>query len=178
MAADRDACLIGGMDDFLAKPVSLHDLGATLQRWAAAGSSATRQHDDPGHDALSPDTDTSGGNAVHDEPVLDHATLDKLADELGGPEVVVMLATTYLDELASRLAALNEAADAADLQAVSRSAHTLKSSSRLLGGLTLGDLCQDTEHAADITTATALVPTLVARAEQFAAELRTWIAQA
>jgi signal transduction histidine kinase/response regulator of citrate/malate metabolism len=178
MAADRDACLIGGMDDFLAKPVSLHDLGATLQRWASVTSTTNRQGDNPGHDAAETPTDTRGGNAVHDAPVLDHATLEKLADELGGNEVVVMLATTYLDELTARLAILTEAADAGDLTAISRGAHTLKSSSRLLGGLTLGDLCQDTEHAHDLAAATALVPTVVDLAERFAAELTAWMSGA
>lgn len=177
MAADRDACLIGGMDDFLAKPVSLHDLGATLQRWAAVtGPSAGQDH--TGHDAPDTHPDSRGGNDVHDAPVLDHATVDKLADELGGNEVVVMLATTYLDELPGRLDALTAASDAGDLTGISRSAHTLKSSSRLLGGLTLGDLCQDTEHAADLTTAAALVPDVVSLAQRFAAELTTWMTQA
>ncbi len=32
-AADRDACLQAGMDDHLAKPVSLHTLGMILDRW-------------------------------------------------------------------------------------------------------------------------------------------------
>jgi len=33
---DRDACLINGMDDFLAKPVTLVDLRRVLQRWLPA----------------------------------------------------------------------------------------------------------------------------------------------
>ena len=33
MAADRDACLDAGMDDYLAKPVKLADLSETLARW-------------------------------------------------------------------------------------------------------------------------------------------------
>jgi PAS domain S-box-containing protein len=177
MAANREACLIGGMDDFLAKPVSLHDLGVTLQRWATVAGTSTRQ-DNPEHDAPDSHTDTREGTAVHDAPVLDQATLDKLADELGGNEVVVILATTYLDELASRLTALTDASSAGDLTGISRSAHTLTSSSRLLGGITLGDLCKDTEDAGDLTTATALVPTVVALAEQFATELTNWMAEA
>jgi CheY-like chemotaxis protein len=32
--ADRQACFDAGMDDFIAKPVKLQDLGQVLDRWA------------------------------------------------------------------------------------------------------------------------------------------------
>ena len=38
MSSDRDRCLRAGMDDYLAKPVLLKDLEATLARWVAAAS--------------------------------------------------------------------------------------------------------------------------------------------
>ena len=33
---DREECLMSGMDDYLSKPVSLEDLGATLEKWIPA----------------------------------------------------------------------------------------------------------------------------------------------
>jgi CheY-like chemotaxis protein len=33
-ASDREACLHAGMDDFVAKPVNLRELGRVLDRWA------------------------------------------------------------------------------------------------------------------------------------------------
>ena len=176
MAADRDACLIGGMDDFLAKPVSLQDLGATLHRWTASTSTPTVRHDG-GTRTPGQETDMTHDDAAQPEPpTIDTATLDRLADELGGRDVVQMLAATYLDELPGRTAALTEAAELGDLGGISRAAHTLKSSSRLLGGLGLGDLCQDAEHTADLATARALVPQVVALADRFGAELKAWMA--
>jgi CheY-like chemotaxis protein len=35
MAGDRERCLAAGMDDYLAKPLRLHDLTETMARWAA-----------------------------------------------------------------------------------------------------------------------------------------------
>jgi PAS domain S-box-containing protein len=39
-ATDREACLRAGMDDHLAKPVSLHNLGEILDRWSPCNTSS------------------------------------------------------------------------------------------------------------------------------------------
>jgi len=41
-AEDPRLCLDAGMDDFLAKPLSLDDLGRALQRWGRPGTATTR----------------------------------------------------------------------------------------------------------------------------------------
>ncbi len=38
MNADRDACVLAGMDDFLAKPVRQEELQSCLERWIATDS--------------------------------------------------------------------------------------------------------------------------------------------
>jgi len=41
MRGDRDRCIAAGMNDYLAKPVSLHALADSLGRWLAVNSPAT-----------------------------------------------------------------------------------------------------------------------------------------
>ena len=119
---DRRACEAAGMDDFLAKPVSLAVLGEALRRWV--------QH-----------VPAVGGlpNTV------DSGVLDELSEDLSDPAVVVDLVRTFLDELHGRRTALADAVADGDVLAAKRAAHTLKSSALLLGAMELGRACQRME---------------------------------
>ena len=37
VAGDRERCLAAGMDDYLAKPFTLDQIGEMLQRWGTSG---------------------------------------------------------------------------------------------------------------------------------------------
>lgn len=121
-AADRRACEEAGMDDFLPKPVSLAVLGEALRRWV--------QH----------------VPAVGELPnTVDATVLDTLAGDLGDPQVVIELVRTFLDELHGRRTALADACAQGDVVSAKSAAHTLKSSSFLLGAMELGRACQRME---------------------------------
>ncbi len=121
-AADRRACEEAGMDDFLPKPVSLAVLGEALRRWV--------QH----------------VPAVGELPnTVDLRVLDSLATDLGDAQVVTELVRTFLDELQGRRTALSDACAEGDIVSAKRAAHTLKSSSFLLGAMDLGRACQRME---------------------------------
>lgn len=79
---------------------------------------------------------------------LEEATLGDLREQLGGGDAVRELAELYLDSLESRWIAVTDAWRAADLDACRRAAHTLKSSSALLGLRALGEVCALIESAA------------------------------
>ena len=121
-AADRRACEEAGMDDFLPKPVSLAVLGEALRRWV-----------------------------LHVPPVgelpntVDTTVLDSLAADLGDAQVVTELVRTFLEELHGRRIALSDACAHGDIISAKRAAHTLKSSSFLLGAMELGRACQRME---------------------------------
>jgi hypothetical protein len=55
MERDRQRCLDSGMDDYIAKPVKLGDLGAILERWVGIPPVDVVSLDRPGA-STNPDT--------------------------------------------------------------------------------------------------------------------------
>ncbi len=112
-------------------------------------------------------------------PVLDPATLDRLAAETGGSDVVRQIVGLYLDEMPGRLAALRQGVDG-ERETLHRVAHSLRSSSALLGTRALEGLCGALESEA-MTSAAAdldeMVVELADCADVSTQALREWLAQ-
>jgi HPt (histidine-containing phosphotransfer) domain-containing protein len=73
------------------------------------------------------------------------AVLNALVDDLGDASVVMDALDVYLDELPGRLESMNDALAQEQFDVLRDAAHSLKSSSRMLGAATLSDLCRDLE---------------------------------
>jgi HPt (histidine-containing phosphotransfer) domain-containing protein len=81
-------------------------------------------------------------------PVLDQAVVDELRATVGGDEEFVLdLVATYVEEARTQVDGLVAAAQANDLAAMVRPAHTLKSSSASVGAMRLASICRDIETA-------------------------------
>jgi PAS domain S-box-containing protein len=123
-----------GMDEYLTKPLQLHLLKAALEKW------------------LPPDRGDTGPAELFDEPrharaapVVDVAVLKGVVGD--DPQTVRELLAEYRSS-ARRLAIELRAAQADDdMQRIGAIAHQLKSSSRAVGALALGDLCTELENA-------------------------------
>lgn len=110
-------------------------------------------------------------------PVLDPATLDRLAAETGGADVVRQIVGLYLDELPGRLTALAQGVDGGR-DALHRVAHSLRSSSALLGVRVLEGLCGVLESEAQEASAAdvdEMVAGVQACAEVSTRALREWL---
>ena len=117
-----------GMDDYLTKPILLDRLRVKMTRWM------------PGITELGPANDPRELG-----PALDVAKLESIV----GDDVSI-LREFLLDYRASaqgRAAELHAALDAGDTARISAIAHKLKSSSRSVGALAVGDLCAKMEEA-------------------------------
>lgn len=129
MTGDRQLCLDAGMDDFLAKPVSLDRLHGCLAQWAVGEPAADVAA------AESPDEAVESADGV-----VDRGVLAGLVAELGDADVVRTLIDTFLRELPNRVAAIHQADDPR------RAAHTLKSTAAMLGAAQLAELCFSIEQ--------------------------------
>lgn len=116
--------LAEGMDEYLAKPVTLRALAAALDRW---------------HDVVhGPTTAPAATPGVFDIGVL--ATL--VGDE---PSILHEFVQRFARSVEDDVDALRDALRASDGAAIARHAHRLKSTARSGGATELGDWCERTE---------------------------------
>lgn len=131
---DVERCMDAGMDDFVSKPVSLHNLAMTLARWTGA-----QEHQQARSSNTSKKTNTQG-------PITFSAIADLLGtddkEEIG--EIVEQLAKSAPESFA----AVKQAADAGDGDGLVKTAHAAKGEAHNCGAETLGDLYLDLEHDA------------------------------
>lgn len=158
-AADREAFVAAGMDDFLPKPASLDDLSGAITR-AMRGETGRDRDGGSSGGAGEP-----LGEPVSGDRSVDRGTIDRLVGELGGRGIVTGLIDTFIDELDGRIEAISAAPDR---RAAQRAAHALKSSARLLGADALADACRAIEQGEDGDV------DLVAVAGSVRAELAEW----
>jgi CheY-like chemotaxis protein/HPt (histidine-containing phosphotransfer) domain-containing protein len=136
MMSNHKRCLAVGMDDYVAKPLSLESLSTTLARWVPALSAV----DDDG--AAGP---VAPGVAVIDPEVV--ASLERLGRDVG-EDLVGQLTGLFLTSAGAALAALRDASAVDDSQAVARAAHTLCGASANVGATELARLCADLSTSA------------------------------
>lgn len=152
---DRERCLAAGMDDYLSKPFTLQQLQNVLACWNSTGN---RQSD-----GLSqPDRSTPATKTVIDETAWDAI---RALHQPGRPNLLHKTLTLYLASSQSLVDQLQQALQKQDIAAAQIAAHTLKSSSAILGAHQLADLCLAVEEAArarSIVPITELVPQIIA----------------
>jgi PAS domain S-box-containing protein len=123
-------------------------------------------------EGLVPPSGPIAGNGVLDEAMV--AALQELAGDGGGPGMRDAVAT-FLDEGASRLAALRVAVSGGDVSGAERLAHSLAGSSAAFGARDVADRCRRLEadaRARDLERAPELVDEVAAQFDAAAAALR------
>ena len=129
-----------GMDEYLTKPVQIQALKAAICRWLpqACAPTVPAEAAEPAQAA-----DSSHGTPV--APVFDVAVLKGLVGD--DPQIVAEFLTDYQAAARGLATELRAAHGAGEILQVAAIAHKLKSSSRSVGALGVGDQCAKLENA-------------------------------
>ena len=149
MAGDREKCLAAGMDDYLAKPVSVERLGAVLEQWLQV----SRCEKSAVVEASTPNTEASGAgpDEIFNKSSIEDADAGKAPSE-EAPSIVgvvdwerlhlvsgddrefeVELLEAFIESAREYLEQMERSLAENDAQTVSRIAHQLKGASGNVG---------------------------------------------
>jgi signal transduction histidine kinase/DNA-binding NarL/FixJ family response regulator/HPt (histidine-containing phosphotransfer) domain-containing protein len=142
MAGDREKCLAAGMDDYLAKPVSIHQLKRCIGRWLPSSLGPDTAAAAP-IEGLPATANTAPSEQV---PVLDGKVLVELRDIM--QDDYLGLLKTFLRNAPELLEEARQAAAAGSADALVIPLHSLKSSSANVGAMALSRLARDGEKLA------------------------------
>ena len=143
MQGEAQRCLARGMDDYLSKPLRMVELAPMLQKWLPLESRRLQALP-----ALPPvadtdtDTDTVPGQLL---PAWDAHTLSETVGD--NPDMHRRFLERYLGNADKQVVDIMVATAAGELSAASEVAHSLKSSSGMVGALRLAELCEQIETA-------------------------------
>jgi len=171
LAGDREMCLQAGMDDYVAKPVTIGSISTAMLRWLPATRVA-----EPAADSKPAAVETPA--PAPSVPSLDfndlRASLGKEAER-----IIPNIITAYLREGVAHIQVLSTLGDDFDLEHITRIVHNLKSSSAALGLAAFSGLCREVEQAARSQQRDKVreqVPQIVAEFEQVHAVARQTLA--
>ena len=137
LQSDREACQAAGMNDFLAKPVQVAELGRMIERWVRP--------------AATPAAEVPASRLAAEVPasrLFDLRILEELRSfDTGDVTMFDELMRTYLEEVQMQISAIREAHSADDMIGLANVAHRLRGSSAYFGATRLAELCVELEHA-------------------------------
>jgi len=142
MRGDRERFLAAGMNDYVAKPVSLHALAEALSNWLPPGAATADQ----------PTLSVPAPPAIEATPPQPEARVfDQdgfMARMMDDGELARQILACFLSDLPRQIAALKDALQSADAASVACLAHTIKGAAANVGGEALHGIASAIEEAA------------------------------
>ncbi|MCK5336095.1 MAG: response regulator, partial [Gammaproteobacteria bacterium] len=129
---DRERCIECGMNDFLSKPFEFNDLENMLSRWLPESIT----------DTDSPDQETTPENSM----LMDFDIYEKLKSTI--PDAFDNIINTFLHETTLRIEEIIDHVEQNQFDAIILLAHSLKSSSAIVGAISLSNCAISMESAA------------------------------
>ncbi len=144
---ERDKCMAVGMDGYLTKPAPMERFREMLNKWLPAVKNHVGPIESPAH--------VEGQMDVCAPSVLDTAVLTGLVGD--DPALIDEFLADYLGTISKAAAEIQVAFSEGDWRTVAFITHKLKSSSRSIGAMTLGDCCEKLENAGKVDDGNAVM---------------------
>ena len=162
LQGEAERCISSGMDDYMAKPVDMKTLQATLFKWMGNGG-VTGANERPADEEPRQVSVTGGTGELSSEscPVDSQVLFDLLGDD--DEESFKEVMQSYVDSTKGIIAEVMKGTENDSAEEVKAAAHKLKSSSRSVGAAEIADLSFKLETAGrdnDWGTISELAPKL------------------
>jgi len=152
MQGDKEQCLDAGMDDYLSKPFTreqlfemlLKHLPESCQRGCLPTNDAEAEKGVDMTNAMQ-SSNKQPCQTMAKETVIDDSVVQLLP---GGPDMAKKVFRMFLKSLDGLMQDMEAGVRQSDTDQIMRAAHTLKSSSAMLGALALAQQCQNIEKVA------------------------------